>query len=261
MPATATRLWALDSPTFTVDSSLLLVGTLGEIEIRVTAFLVEHPKGLVLFDTQCMPKAIDEGPEAAYGGLAAVINLRATPEMRLDRQLENLGYKTTDVTHVIASHLHFDHAGGLHLFPNARFYMGQGEMRHAYWPEPAGAGFFLLEDILPTRGFNWTEIPHTVDLDLFGDGSITVMSTPGHTPGELSMLVRLPNRNMVITGDTAHLVGQLDGPSIMPFSYDTRQAVLSLRKLLLVAETNDAYVWVSHDPTCWAEMGAPAVFD
>jgi glyoxylase-like metal-dependent hydrolase (beta-lactamase superfamily II) len=254
-------MWALDSPTFTVDSSILLVGTLGAIEIRITAFLVEHPKGLVLFDTQCMPKAIDEGPVAAYGDLAGIINMASTPDQRLDRQIEKLGYKVSDVTHVIASHLHFDHAGGLHLFPEARFFMGEGEMRHAYWPEPAGAGFFLLEDILPTRGFNWSEIPHSMDFDLFGDGSITIMSTPGHTPGELSMLVRLPNRNIIITGDTAHLLGGLEGLAPMPFSYNTHQAVMSLRKLRLVSEQNDAYVWVSHDPVCWETMHAPGLIE
>jgi glyoxylase-like metal-dependent hydrolase (beta-lactamase superfamily II) len=261
MTATATRLWALDAPRFTVDSSLLLVGTLGPIEIRISAYLIQHPKGLVLFDTQCMPKAIDEGPQAAYGGLAEVINMVATPEMRLDRQVEALGFDITDVTHVVASHLHFDHAGGLHLFPHARFYAGQGEMRHAYWPEPAGAAFFVLEDILPTRGFDWTEIPNSVDHDLFGDGSVTLMSTPGHTPGELSALVRLPNRNIVLTGDTAHLAGGVEGLVPMPFSYDTSQAVLSLRKLRLVAEENDAFVWVCHDPTHWAEMQAPGSYD
>jgi N-acyl homoserine lactone hydrolase len=260
MTATATRMWALDAPTFTVDSSILLVGTLGEVEIRISAFLIEHPKGLVLFDTQCMPKCVDEGPEAAYGPLADLINMRITPEQRLDRQIEALGYKTTDVTHVIASHLHFDHAGGLYLFPQARFFMGQGEMRHAYWPEPAGAGFFLLEDLLPTRGFDWTEIPNSMDHDLFGDGSLTLMSTPGHTPGELSLLVRLPDRNMILTGDTAHLAGGVQGLAPMPFSYDTRQAVLSLRKLRLVSEANEAYIWISHDAECWKEMQAPCLF-
>ena len=92
MTATATRLWALDAPRFTVDSSFLVVGTIGAIEIRISAYLIEHPKGLVLFDSQCMPKAIDEGPEAAYGGLADVINMVSTPEMRLDRQIEALGF-------------------------------------------------------------------------------------------------------------------------------------------------------------------------
>lgn len=261
MTTTATRMYALDAPRFTVDSSLLLVGTLGEIEIPISAYLIEHPKGLVLFDTQCMPKAIDEGPEEAYGPLAGIINMVSTPEQRLDRQIEALGYKTSDVSHVIASHLHFDHAGGLYLFPNARFFMGQGEMRHAYWPEPAGAGFFLLEDLLPTRGFDWTEIPNHMDHDLFGDGSLTLMSTPGHTPGELSMLVRLPNRNIILTGDTAHLAGGVEGFAPMPFSYDTRQAVLSLRKLRLISEANDAFVWISHDPGCWDKMQAPGVFD
>jgi len=259
MMATVERMWALDAPTFTMDSSLLMVGSLGEITVNVTSFLVQHAKGLVLFDTQLDPASYDEDPAEVYGeGLNAVINLASNPDQRVDRQIEALGFRTTDVTHVVISHLHFDHAGCARLFPEARFYAGLGEIRHAYWPEPAGAGFFRLEDLLPLRNFNWTELYE--DHDLFGDGSLTLLHTPGHTPGELSMLVRLPDRNMIVTGDTAHLAQGFEGLVPMPFSVNTELSVRSMRKLHRLAVENEAFVWISHEPDHYNQMNSPAVF-
>jgi N-acyl homoserine lactone hydrolase len=249
---TCKRLWALDSPTFTVQAHTLLYGLEGQLTIPMPAYLIEHPRGLVLFDTGLVPAAMDD-PFAVYGELASLTGIQASPELRLDRQIEALGYRTSDVTHVIASHLHFDHAGGLYLFPEAKFYAGQGEMRFAYWPDYIGAGFFRREDLEATRSFNWHEVPG-IDVDLFGDGSIVILFTPGHTPGELSLLVRLPSRNFILTGDTVHLRAALEHEIHFPVDADTAAAVRSLRRLKLLRDTADATVWITHDPEDWAEL-------
>lgn len=249
---TAKRLWALDSPTFTVEAHTLMYGLTGELTIPLPAYLIEHAKGLVLFDTGLVPDALDD-PRAVYGDLADSINLTARPDQRLDHQIRTLGYEPSDVTHVIASHLHFDHAGGLYLFPEAKFYAGQGEMRFAYWPDAVGAGFFHRGDLDATRSFNWYEVPGT-DVDLFGDGSITILFTPGHTPGELSLLVRLPSRNFILTGDTVHLREALDREIAFPVDADTTAAIQSLRRLKLLRDSADATVWITHDPEDWAEL-------
>lgn len=257
---TAKRLWALDSPTFTVEAHTLMYGLSGELTIPLPAYLIEHARGLVLFDTGVVPRAIDD-PESVYGDLARFIQLRGQPEQRLDRQIEALGYKLSDVTHVIASHAHFDHTGGLYLFPDAKLYAGAGELRHAYWPEPIGAGFFRTADLDPTRGFKWHHIPG-VDVDLFGDGSLVVLFTPGHTPGELSLLVRLPSRNFLLTGDTVHLRAALEGEIHFPVDTDTAAAVRSLQRIKLLRDTADATVWITHDPEDWAELGhAPYCYE
>lgn len=249
--ATAKRLWALDSPTFTVEAHTLMYGLSGELTIPMPAYLIEHPRGLVLFDTGLVPAAIDD-PRAVYGDLADLTKIRAEPHQRLDRQIEALGYKISDITHVIASHAHFDHSGGLYLFPHAKFYAGQGEMQFAYWPATIGAGFFRLPDLDATRGFDWHEIPG-IDVDLFGDGSIVILFTPGHTPGELSLLVRLSDRNFILTGDTVHLRAALENEIHFPVDADTAAAVRSLRRLKLLRDSADATVWITHDPDDWAE--------
>lgn len=249
--STATRLWALDSPTFTLDNGILMVGAQGTATIPMPAYLIEHPRGLVLFDTGLDPAAADD-PEGVYGPLAEHLGLRFTREQRLDNQIEALGYRLSDVTHVVASHSHFDHSGGFYLFPEAKLYIGTGELRYALWPDPAGAAFFRQIDIERTRSFNWVHVP--TDHDLFGDGSVVILHTPGHTPGELSLLVRLAHRNFILTGDTVHLRQALENEIPMPYDANTELSVRSIQRLKLLRESADATVWISHDPEDWAEF-------
>lgn len=248
----AKRLWALDAPTITVDQSLMMVGGSGLVAIPMPAFLIEHAAGLVLFDTGLAPAAADD-PQSVYGPLAEAFDMRFPAELRVDRQLQTLGYSPSDVKYVVVSHLHFDHAGGLTTFPDAQFFIGPGEMRYAYWPDRAGAAFFRRDDFDPARDFSWLELPGG-DHDLFGDGSLVVFCTPGHTPGELSLLVRLPGRNFLLTGDTVHLRAALETEVPGPFDANTEVAVQSIRRLKLIRQSADAVVWISHDPEDWADL-------
>jgi N-acyl homoserine lactone hydrolase len=92
------------------------------------------------------------------------------------------------------------------------------------------------------------------DHDLFGDGSVVVLHTPGHTPGELSLLVRLKSRNFILTGDTVHLRQALEDEIPMPYDSNTELAIRSIRRLKLLRESADATVWITHDPEDWAEF-------
>lgn len=251
-PGTAKRLWALDAPTLTVDKSLLMVGGSGQCTVPLPAFLIEHPKGLVLFDTGLAPQAATD-PESVYGELAHHFDMSFSVDLTLDAQLKQLGYKMSDIKYVVASHTHFDHTGGLYLFPEAQFFVGEGDIQYCFWPDPAGAGFFRPADIEPTRGYNWREIPKC-DHDIFGDGSLVILWTPGHTPGELSLLVRLPGRNFILTGDTVHLREQLENAHPMGTDYNTYEAVRSIRRLQMLRDSADATIWISHDPDDWAEF-------
>lgn len=250
MTSHATRLWALDGATFTVDTGLLVVNGSGEITIPVPTFLIEHPRGLVLFDTGVVPHASVD-PEGVYGELAEHINIAFTPEQRVDRQIESLGFKTEDVTHVVVSHAHFDHTGGLYLFPNAKFFIGAADLPYAYWPMPAAQAFFRTADFDPTRAFRWNQIDG--DHDLFGDGSITVLSMPGHTPGNSSLMVRLPSQTFMLTGDTVHVRAALENELPMASDFSTKQSVDSIRRLAQLSEANDAELWIAHDPEDWAK--------
>jgi N-acyl homoserine lactone hydrolase len=249
----ARKMWALDCPTLTVEANTLMYGLSGMMTIPMPSFLVEHPKGLVLFDTGIAPEAILD-PVAVYGqALADGLGITGDADKAIDKQIEALGYRVSDVTHVIASHFHFDHAGGTHLFPGAKHYAGQGELAFAHYPAPIGAFCYMPNQLERTRNFDWREVPGC-DLDLFGDGSLVLLSMPGHTPGELSLKVRLASRTFLLTGDAVHLRAALDMEYHFPIDWDTRVALNSLRRIKRIAEAEEATVWITHDPDDWAEL-------
>lgn len=249
----ATRVWALDGATFTVDTSMVMVGGTGTITIPAPSYLIEHPRGLILFDTGINPRAASD-PESVYGEMAAHLGLQFTEDQRVDRQIEALGYRTDQISDVVLSHTHFDHTGGVELFGESRLHCGAADLPYAFWPlMPAGAAFFRRQDLEPTRDFNWN--PVIGDVDLYGDGSIVMLSMPGHTPGNYSLLVRLPNRRLLLSGDTVHLRAALDARLPMPSDYNSLDAVRSIDRLRRIAMGDDVDVWIAHDSGDWAQFG------
>jgi N-acyl homoserine lactone hydrolase len=250
---TARRMWCLDSPTATVDKGLALLGATGTLGIRFTSFLIEHDRGLVLFDTGLDPRAAVDAEEV-YGERARRMSIRFTNEQRIPTQLRQLGYSVEDVTDVVLSHVHYDHVGGVNDFPHARIYVGEGELPYAWWPDPHTRGNYDYRILEQARTLRWHEVDF--DFDLFGDGSVTAVRTPGHTPGHLSLVVRLPSRNFVLTGDCVVAREGLETLFPMPFNVDIRASIRSVRKLLLIEQSADATIWVGHDGRDFAAHGA-----
>ena len=247
----ARRMWALPGATVSIPRSLLMIGAEPvPVNVPTPSFLIEHPKGLVLFDSGCNPKILDD-PIAYWGPIAANMPFQWTKSETLDKQIERVGYKTSDVKYVVLSHGHLDHAGGLAYFPKAKFIAGAGELRYAYWPDLDRRWAFILEDFLPTRGFQWIELGQ--DQDLFGDGAVTFLYTPGHTPGECSILVNLPNRRVLVTGDTVHTRASLENEISMPLSVNHMQAMASLKRIKAMRDLGGAQIWITHDPDDWRE--------
>ena len=140
--ATAHRLWALPGammvgrrPVF--ENGVVRLGT-EPVVAPCPSYLIEHPKGLVLFDTGLSPRGIDD-PDAYFGILAQLYKMQFTADLAVDAQLRELGYSLDEISYVVPSHLHFDHAGGLYLFPDATLFVGVGELSYAYWPPPGPA--------------------------------------------------------------------------------------------------------------------------
>lgn len=250
MGVTANRMWVLAGATMTLDKGIMVVGASGEVTIPTPSFLVEHPRGLVLFDTGLSPEAVAD-PEGVYGPLAAAVGLHFTEELQLEAQLADAGFKTSDVTHVVISHSHFDHIGALKLFPEAKIFIGAEDLAYPYWPLPAASVYYRTADLDVCRSFDWQPLDR--DHDLFGDGSIRILRLPGHTPGSTGSVVRLPDRTYVLTGDAVHLREALAEDLPMGGDWSTLDSVRSLRRLKQVAAANDARVWILHDPDDWTE--------
>jgi glyoxylase-like metal-dependent hydrolase (beta-lactamase superfamily II) len=115
-----------------------MVGGQGQVPVPVPNFLIEHPRGLVLFDTGLVPETATD-PQGIYGPVADDAGIAMTPDQQVDSQARALGYRTDDVAHVLVSHSHFDRTGGVPLFPGAELYSGRGELPDAYWPMWSGS--------------------------------------------------------------------------------------------------------------------------
>lgn len=255
--ATVTRVWALEGGTMTLDASTLVLFGQGQVTIPVPTFLIEHDRGLLLYDTGLVPDAADD-PEGVYGPALAHMNLSFRPEQRVDRQLERYGFSTRDVTHVVLSHAHIDHAGGLYLFSKAMLFAGEGDLPYAFWPpSPALRAPYRLADLQATMGFNWNLLPG--DHDVFGDGAVRILATPGHTPGHLSLLVRTVEGHLLLTGDAVHLRQAWDQVLPMGVDHSGDRSVRSIQRMRRIADATGARVWINHDPQDWARYGSGPV--
>ncbi|MDN5894988.1 MAG: N-acyl homoserine lactonase family protein [Nocardioides sp.] len=249
--AVASRMWALEPATYVSPAAAQLLGQEAP-RIPFPVYLVEHAEGLVLFDAGLAPEAAGD-PGSVYGELAGRLCIDFAREHLIEHQLQALGFSLGEVTTVVASHLHFDHAGALKQFPHARTLIGSGEMTYALAPERFASGWYRREDFDDVHGIRWQEIP--CDHDLFGDGAVTALHMPGHTPGSLALMVRLPGSSYVLTGDVVHTRGAYEGEIAYHGDVDTVAARQSLRKLKFLADTHRANVWIAHDPDDWVHWG------
>jgi len=193
------------------------VGT--PITVPLLAFLIDHPQGLVLFDT-----GVDTDAEGDPF-------LDTTPDRRVDRQIERLGYRAADVNYVVMSHLHLDHVGGMPLFPQATFIVRRQELRAAWWPDGYEHGY-AFDLLLKTRGLTYLQLPEGETFDVFGDGALLCIDTKGHTEGHQSLVVDLPGTGkVVLVGDAAQVDENLSDSVPPGMCWDNQWSVDSIRKL------------------------------
>jgi N-acyl homoserine lactone hydrolase len=248
---TVERMWAFEPATFVSPRHRQAFGDAAP-RLPFPVYLVEHADGLVLFDTGLDPNGVGK-PAAVYGEIAERIEIDFREPHLIETQLDQLGYRYEDVTTVVASHLHFDHAGGLRLFPHARTYLGYGEMGYACHPERFCQGWYREEDFSDSHGIQWEIV--AADHDLFGDGAVTALYLPGHSPGSLALRVRLPSRTMLLTGDVVHTRDDLAREAAYVGDVDSLTARASLRRLRHLAEVEGDAIWIAHDPDDWEAYG------
>lgn len=250
-------LYGLESPNMTIGTEHMVLGMNGPVDIPLAPFLIVHGDDLVLFDTGFHPMVCDD-PALLFGNRPEADMIESNPEQKLDRQLEKLGYSVADVTHLVVSHIHMDHAGGLYLFPNAKFYVGPGEFDYGRNPNPESAHLVRNEDFLTDEilGYDWTEVSEE-RFDLFGDGTVQLLHLPGHTPGQLAVLVRLSSRSVILTADVVHLREAAEKLAAAPTDWNQDISVESIKKMLTIAEEEDAELWVAHDYRDWELFGGP----
>jgi glyoxylase-like metal-dependent hydrolase (beta-lactamase superfamily II) len=233
------------------------------LRLPIPAFLIEHPNaGLVLVDTGFHPSvAVDERPFGRLGGLIFK-DLEMTPEQAVPGQMRERGFDPDDVRTVVLTHLHADHASGISQFPNATFVLSEAE-----WSAAAAGG--------PRQGYFRHHFDHAFDyrlldfdspgadsfasfgraFDLFGDGSLMLVYTPGHSAGHLSVVARLAGRELLLAGDAVFTMPDLEGAPLPFATLDGHLAGRSLYEIgLYRRETPSALIVPGHDMVRWEEL-------
>lgn len=226
-----------------------------DIKIPVNMWILDHPKGLVLFDTG-NNVAISDGQCKKHwaAGMCDFVKPSQTRADVIDKQLEKVGYKVDDVKIVITSHSHLDHIGNIEMFPKAIHVIQKKELYQAWWPEKfQRGGAHVMADYDDARDFNYLEL--NGDYDLFGDGSVVVISTPGHTLGHQSVKVRLPETGTVILSqDAIWMEENLEGyPAGL--NYSVLDCTNSVNRLKMMADIENAKLWFGHSGKQYDAMG------
>jgi N-acyl homoserine lactone hydrolase len=223
------------------------------------AFLIRHPSaGAILVDTGLHP-SIASDPKENFGSTAVrLANPQLAPGEDVPAQLRGRGLDPSQVPIVVMTHLHYDHASGLAQFPGAQVLVDEREWTHAARGRmPDG----YLTRLFPTAN-DWRLLPGHVDtIDLLGDGTIRLLSTPGHTPGHRSVILRLAEgRELLLTADAAYARRTLDEGLTPLLTWDDDAYRASLARLQAwVAAHPDAPVVTGHDrDETWAAL--PPVF-
>jgi glyoxylase-like metal-dependent hydrolase (beta-lactamase superfamily II) len=224
----------------------MITGQTGRMRMPVAAFAVEHPLGTLVFDTGMHPEVIESS--ARLKQTAPMFDIELTDEWLLPAQLASADIDPSTVTHVALSHLHFDHAGGLCGVPNARMLVQRDEWQAAFNPGLVDYGVFNPDDF--DIGLDRVELDG--EHDVFGDASVRLVPTPGHTRGHQSLLVE---DRVLLVGDACYCRLALDLDTLPAFADDPDRQHKTFA-WLREQETAGIDLVFSHDAAQWATLGA-----
>jgi len=228
--APALRLWRLQCGTFVRK------------HLTDSCYLIRHGRQLMLWDAGLGAELLDR-PVPYRAGSRSIVVLRRT----ITSQLAVLGLRPRQVGIVALSHVHSDHIGQAAAFPHARLIIGRKDWQVLTAAKPAAG-------LDPTRLAPWIDghAPKTLvtgDYDVFGDGSVVMLATPGHTPGHHSLLVRLRALGPVLlSGDLYHSDLQRERREPAPHDFDRAATLASFHRFEAMAAALHATVVIQHEP-------------
>jgi len=237
----ATRVYLLESGTLVLDQSFMTWnhGHGNEVRFPVYAIYIDHPDAKILVDTGFDKDWVErklpfEKPQQS-------------PEQAIEAQLGLIGVKPDDIDYVVNSHLHFDHCSGNKKFPNATFVFSKSELRHAFVPDPwerLGYDRDLVDmpgakmELLELHGYDYDVVP-----------GVTLIETPGHSAGHLSVVVKLGSEApLVFPIDVAYAKENLERKILMGLHTDPADLLHSMMKIQNIAHRLGGRIFYSHDP-------------
>jgi N-acyl homoserine lactone hydrolase len=239
------------------------------VPIPIVAFLLEHPSaGPVLIDTGLHPSvAVKPAESLGRAGTLAFRDLKMDAGQALPAQLRDKGIDPSRVGTVVMTHLHIDHASGISEFPDATFVVSRAEWDaattqgrlHGYSTRQFDHAFdYRLVDFDATGAKGPASFSGFArSFDVFGDGSVRAVYTPGHTLGHMSVVARTARGEVLVAGDAIHLRRNLDDAHLPHRTEDDHLYRRSLREIgQYVRETPDALVIPGHDWDAWQKLDA-----
>jgi N-acyl homoserine lactone hydrolase len=195
-------------------------------------YLIKHSQGWLLWDTG-LADGVAAMPEGQRPSDARATHWRLPKT--LAAQIEQLGVKPSDIKYVSVSHSHADHIGNVAMFPQSMLLVQRAEYD---WPAPAGPRFKPELPVTKLEG----------DHDVFGDGSVTIIATPGHTPGHQSLLVKLPKTGtLLLSGDAVHFKDNWDNRRVPEINSNKEQSSASMQRMADIMAKENAQLWINHD--------------
>lgn len=220
------------------DDSGALDGKPGTMS--VPCFLIRHPKGILLWETG-LGDAIADHPN----GIDFAPGIHGSVRIRLVDQLKALGLKPSDIDYLAFSHWHIDHTGNANLFGNATWILQRRELEAATGLAPPP-----FESLAPVSAYKNAKTRLVDgDADVFGDGSVRLLSLPGHTPGHQALQLQLPHAGVVLlSGDLYHSREARRLRRVPRVNVDHAATLASMDRFEAIAARTHAKVVVQHDP-------------
>jgi glyoxylase-like metal-dependent hydrolase (beta-lactamase superfamily II) len=225
---------------------------LKEVDFTNTSYLIVHPKGTLMFDAGAIEDSHfkGDGTPVTEGILSATKPLLP--------QLASAGYRPSDIDYFALSHYHSDHTANANAFAGATWIVQKAERDFMFSDKPQGiiqpAQYSALRNAR-------TRLLDNENLDVFGDGAVQVLATPGHTPGHQVVLVRLPKTGPVLlAGDLYHYPEERTTGRIPTFEFNAEQSKASRAQVEALVKQMGAQLWIEHDIATHATLARPPAY-
>ena len=216
-----------------------------EPDFTVQSYLVVHPRGTLMFDTGAIPDT------QFKPGAPAVEGVVSAPKPLLP-QLAAAGYAPADITFLALSHYHSDHTANANAFARSTWIVQKAE-RDAMFGD-AEIAIMQRAHFSALKAAN-ALVLNNEDHDVFGDGTVVIHSTPGHTPGHQVLFVKLPKSGpVVLAGDLYHYPEERTTGKMPSFEFNVEQSNASRKRLEIFLRETGARLWIEHDIATHARL-------
>ncbi len=246
----AVRLYVFDCGTLRADPARfrLREDEVATTNLSVACFLVDHPKGTLMWDAGAVPDT-DWTPTGADVAHHLILPDGGERDLLLRKplmvQLAEIGYSGADITHLAFSHYHYDHTGNANAFAGATWIVRQVERDAMFAERPPGVTQSSSYAALKTSK---TIIIESDEYDVFGDGTVVIKLAAGHTPGHQVLYVKLRNTGgVVLSGDLYHFPEARTLKRVTTFDFDQAQTLISREAIEAFLARTSAQLWIQHD--------------